>query len=122
VCSVVHKAISEPEYAILTTLFLAGTKNNDSWHARKGDLQYAFPLAVPMVPSSAIIVAANGEHLSYGGFSLSEKIHLGNFEFITDYFSGLSLSPRICNSGTTFMCSARHGASYPWRDMTEDST
>jgi hypothetical protein len=27
---------------ILTTLYLAGAKNTDSWHARKGDLQRAF--------------------------------------------------------------------------------
>jgi hypothetical protein len=31
---------------------LAGAKNTDSWHARKGDLQRTFLLEVPMVPSS----------------------------------------------------------------------
>jgi hypothetical protein len=46
-----------------------------------------------MVPSSTITIAADGEHLTCGGFSLGETICLGNFEFITDYFNGLSLSP-----------------------------
>jgi hypothetical protein len=47
-----------------------------------------------MVPSSTIIVTADGERLTCGGFSFSETIRLGNFEFIADYFGGLSLSPR----------------------------
>jgi hypothetical protein len=47
-----------------------------------------------MVPLYAITVTANGECLMCGGFSLSETIHLGSFEFIADYFGGLSLSPR----------------------------
>jgi hypothetical protein len=46
-----------------------------------------------MVASSTIIVAVDGEHLIRGGFSLGETVHLGNFEFISDYFGGLILSP-----------------------------
>jgi hypothetical protein len=46
-----------------------------------------------MVPSSALIVATNGERLSCGGFSLSETIRFGGLEFIVNRFSGLSLSP-----------------------------
>jgi hypothetical protein len=41
---------------------------------------------------------------------------------MTDYFSGLSLSPRRNDSGATFMGSARSGSSSPLRVMTEDST
>jgi hypothetical protein len=58
-----------------------------------GDLQHAFPLDVSVVPSLPIVVGADGEHLTCGGFSLGETVHLGNFEFITDYFGGLSLTP-----------------------------
>jgi hypothetical protein len=47
-----------------------------------------------MVPSSAITVSADGEHLTCGGFSLGETVHLGSFDFIADYFDGLNLSPR----------------------------
>jgi hypothetical protein len=47
-----------------------------------------------MVPSSTITVAADGERLTCGGFSLGVTVHLGNFEFIANYFSGLSL----CNT------------------------
>jgi hypothetical protein len=51
-----------------------------------------------MVPSSAIVIAADGEHLTCGGFSLAETICLGNFEFISDYLGSLSLSPRRDNA------------------------
>jgi hypothetical protein len=43
----------------------------------KGDLQRAFPLDIPMVPSSAITVTADGEHLMCGGFSQGELFALG---------------------------------------------
>jgi hypothetical protein len=49
---VVHKTTSEQKLMILTTLYLAGVKKIDSWRAKKGDLQGAFPLDVLMVPSS----------------------------------------------------------------------
>jgi hypothetical protein len=48
--------------------------------------------------------------------------HLGNFKFITDYFDGLSLSPRQGDSGTAFMGPTCCGASPLWQAMTEDST
>jgi hypothetical protein len=51
--------------------------------------------------------------LTCGGFSLGETVRLGNFEFITDYFSGLSLSPRIGDTGVTFMGSTHSGTSTP---------
>jgi hypothetical protein len=43
---------------------LGGVENTDSWHAKKGDLQRAFPLEILMVLSSVIIVAADDEHLT----------------------------------------------------------
>jgi hypothetical protein len=85
---VVCKTIPEQECTILTTLYLAGARR-----ARKGDLELAFPLDVPMVPSMALAVTADGEHLSCDVFSHSETIRVGSLEFITDCFSGLSLSP-----------------------------
>ncbi len=75
-----------------------------------------------MVPSSAIIIAIDGECLTCGGFSLSETVHLGNFEFIADYFNGLSLSPRRSYLGSTFMGSTHSGPPSPLRAMIEDST
>jgi hypothetical protein len=63
VCFIVRKITSELERAILTTLYLAGLKNIDSWRARKGDLQRAFPLDVSMVPSSTLIITVDGKHL-----------------------------------------------------------
>jgi hypothetical protein len=77
----------------LTTTYLAGVKNTDSWHVGKGDLQCAFPQDFLMDPSLALAVAANGERLSCGGLSLDETIHFWSLEFIADRFSVLSLSP-----------------------------
>jgi hypothetical protein len=87
----------------------------------KGDLHRAFPLDIRMVPSSAITIATNGEHLMCGGFSLSKTIGLGNFEFIANYFDGLSLSPRRGGAGTAFMGATHNGASTPRWAMIEDS-
>jgi DMSO/TMAO reductase YedYZ molybdopterin-dependent catalytic subunit len=51
-------------------------KNTDSWHARKEDLQRAFPLDVLMVPLSAITVAIDGERLICGGWAQLIAGHL----------------------------------------------
>jgi hypothetical protein len=103
VCFVVHKTTSEQEGTILTTTYLAGAKNTDTWHAKKGDLKFAFPLVILMVPSSMLAIAVGGERLSCDGFSLSEIIHFGSFEFITDRFGGQSLSPMGDGSGAIIM-------------------
>jgi hypothetical protein len=60
-----------------------GAENSDSWHATE-DLQRAFPLDVLMVLSSAIIVAADSERLTCGGFSLGRTVRLGSFQFIAN--------------------------------------
>jgi hypothetical protein len=71
-----------------------------------------------MVPSSTISVATGGECVMCGGFSLGETVHLRNFEFIADYFGGLSLSPWRCDSGVG---STRNGTpSLRWA-MIQDS-
>jgi hypothetical protein len=93
---------------------LAGVENIDSWCTRKGDLQRACPLDILMVPSSMITNAADGEHLMCGGFSLYETIRLGHFEFIADYFTGLSLSPERGDSGASFLGSTHSGTPSPW--------
>jgi hypothetical protein len=74
-----------------------------------------------MVPKSVLIVTANGERLSCGGFSLDETIHIGSFEFIANYFGGLSLSPRGSDSGAAFMDSTQKGTPSPRRAMIVDS-
>jgi hypothetical protein len=74
-----------------------------------------------MVPSSVITIAADGEHLTCSGFSISEIICLGNFEFITNYFGGLSLSPRRGDSSTAFMGSTHSGTPSSRRAIREDS-
>jgi hypothetical protein len=38
-----------------------------------------------------------------------EPAHLGNFEFIADYFCGLSLSPRRGNEGAIFVGLTHNG-------------
>jgi hypothetical protein len=51
-----------------------------------GGLATCFPLDVPMVHSSALAVATDGEHLTCGGFYLDEIVHFGSLEFIADCF------------------------------------
>jgi hypothetical protein len=53
--------------------------------------------------------------------SLSETIDLGSFEFIADYFGGLSLSPMSGDSGAAFMGYTRSETPSPRRAMIEDS-
>jgi hypothetical protein len=84
-------------------------------------LQRASPLDVLMVPSSAIVIAADDECLTCGGFTLGETVRVRNFDFITDYFSGLSLSHRRGDTGTTFMGTTHNRALIPWQTMIEDS-
>jgi hypothetical protein len=88
---------------------------------QEGGFAVCFPEAVPMVPSSSITIAADSEHLTCGRFSLGEPVHLGNIEFIADYFGGLSLSPRRSDEGAIFVGSTRIGASTPQQAMIEDS-
>jgi hypothetical protein len=100
---------------------LPGVENANSWRTRNEDLQCAIPLDVLMVPSSALTVASDGEHLMCGGFYLGEIVCLWNFEFITDYFGGMSLSPWSGNSGATFMGSTHSRTPSPRQPMIEDS-
>jgi hypothetical protein len=74
-----------------------------------------------MVSSSMITIAADGEHMTCGGFSLSKIVRLVSFEFIANYFGGLSLSPRRGDSGATLMGSTHNGTPSPRRVMIEDS-
>jgi hypothetical protein len=106
----------------LDHLVLSSVKNTDSWRVRKEDLQHAFPLNVPLIPSSVLTVAADSERLSCGGFSLSETICFGSLEFIADHFSGLSLSPMGDGSDAIIMGSAYSGPPSPLQAMMGDST
>jgi hypothetical protein len=119
VCFVVRKTTSEQEHVIL--MYLTNVKNNDSWHARKGDLQRAFHLNIPMVPASVLAVAVNGEGLSCDVFSLGETIHFGRLNFITDRFHGGSLSPMGDGSSAAIMDSTRGGTLSQLRAMLGDS-
>jgi hypothetical protein len=121
-CFEVHKTTLEQELTILTTMYLVSLINTDSWRAGKGDLQRAFPLDVLMVPSYVITVAADGEHLTCGGLSLSKTVRHGNFMFITDYIDGLSLSPRRGDTGVPFMGSTHRGAPTLQQAIIENST
>jgi hypothetical protein len=74
-----------------------------------------------MVHSSALIVATNGECLTYSVFSLGEIIHFGSLEFIADCFSGLSLYPKESDSDAAFRGTTRNGPPLLWA-MIEGST
>jgi hypothetical protein len=73
-------------------LYLASAKNTDSRHARKGDLQRAFPLDDLMVPSLKLSFIANGDNSTGVGLDPGHTIHFGSLEFTTDRLIRLSLS------------------------------
>jgi hypothetical protein len=75
-----------------------------------------------MVPSSALIVAADGECLSCGGFHIGETILFWSLEFIIDDFSGLRFSPRRDGSNANAMGSTPSGPPSPLRAMIGHST
>jgi hypothetical protein len=75
---------------------------------------------VPMVPTSVLTVTADSERLSCGGFSLGETIRFGSLEFITDCFSGLSLSPMGDSSDAVTMGSTHSGPPSPRWTMIGD--
>jgi hypothetical protein len=84
-------------------------------------LQRAFPLDVPMVPSSKLAVAAGGKRLSCDDFSIGKTIRFRSLEFITDLFGGLSLSPMGDGSDAIIMGSAHSGPPSPQRTMMGDA-
>jgi hypothetical protein len=63
-----------------------------------------------MVHSSTLVNTNDGEHLTYGGFSLGEIIHFGRLEFIADCFSDLSLSLRGSDLGIVFVGETHSGS------------
>jgi hypothetical protein len=75
-----------------------------------------------MVPSSTLAFSVDGECSTCGGISLGKTVRLGSFEFIVNYFSGRSQSPRRGNSCTTIMGSTHNGLPSPRRSMIEDYT
>jgi hypothetical protein len=102
-CYVVHKTNLKLECTILTTLLFASAENTDIWHARKGDLQRAFPLDVPMVCLLKLTFVANGNNLTGVDIAPSETIYFGSLEFTADRFGRLSLSPKGVDLGAIFV-------------------
>jgi hypothetical protein len=84
-------------------------------------LQRAFPLDVLMVPSSVLIISAYGECPSCDVFSLGKTIHFRSLKFITDCFSGLSLSLMRDGSSAIVMDSTCGGTPSLLWAMTGDS-
>jgi hypothetical protein len=82
---------------------LAGLENTDSWPTRKGDLQCAFPLDVPMIPSPKLFFLANINNLTGVGLAPGSTIHFGSLEFTVDCLGHLSLSPQEGDSSAIFV-------------------
>jgi hypothetical protein len=85
-------------------------KNTDSWRARKGDLQHAFPLDVSMVTSLKLSFVANGNNSTDVGLTLGKTIHFGSLEFTTDLLVRLCLSPEEGDLGAIFVRMVHSGS------------
>jgi hypothetical protein len=94
----------------LTTMYLAGAKNTDSWHTWKGDLQHAFPLDVMMVSSPKLSFIPHGNHLTSVSLALVSTIHFGSLDFTTDRLVHLSLSRQEWDSSTVFIGMVPNGS------------
>jgi hypothetical protein len=77
----------------LTTLYLAGAKNTDSWCTRKGDLQRSFPQAILMVQPKLSFIA-NSNNPTGVNLAPGSTIHNGSLEFVTNHFGHLMFLPR----------------------------
>jgi hypothetical protein len=74
-----------------------------------------------MVSSSALTIIVDDERLMCGGFSFGETVRLGSFEFIVDYFSGLSFPTWRSNSGAALWAQPTMGHHPRAPAMIEDS-
>jgi hypothetical protein len=81
----------------------AGVENTDSWRAKKGDLQHAFPLYVPMVTSPKLSFVANDNNLTDIGLALGETIHFSSLGFTANCLGHLSLPPYERDSSVIFI-------------------
>jgi hypothetical protein len=74
-----------------------------------------------MVHSLKFTFVANGNNLSSVGIALGETICFGSFEFTTDSFCNLSLSPEGNDLGTIFVGMVHDGSS-ALHTILEDSS
>jgi hypothetical protein len=65
----------------LDHLVLAGAKNTDSWRARKGNFQRAFPLDDMTIPSPKHSFVANGNIPTDVSLAPGSTIRFGSLEF-----------------------------------------
>jgi hypothetical protein len=100
----------EQEHVILTTLYLVGAKNTNSWCARKGDLHHDFPLDILLVPSLKLSFIANGNHPIGVSLTPGSAICFGSLEFTTDHLSHLSFSPQEWDSSVVFVGMVHNGS------------
>jgi hypothetical protein len=96
----------------LDHLILAGAKNTNNWHARKGDLQCVFPLDVPMVTSPKLSFIANDNNPTGIGLTPSETICFTSLEFTVDRFGHMSLSLDERDSSAIFVGMVHSGSPY----------
>jgi hypothetical protein len=105
----VHETTSELEAHDLVDLVICRCRKHQYSACQEGGFVTHFPLNVLMVRSSALTVATDGKHLTYGGFTPGQTIHFESLELITNGFGSLSLSRTGNDSGTVFVGMTHNG-------------
>jgi hypothetical protein len=96
-------------------------KNTDSWHARKGYLQRAFPLDDLMVPTPKLSFIANNNNPTDVGLAPDSTIHFDSLGFIADHLGRLSLFPQERELGAIFIGMIHSGSSSMRTTLGESS-
>jgi hypothetical protein len=81
---VIHETTLELEMHDLDHLVICWCIKYRHLACQEGGFALCFPLDVSMVHSSMLVVATYDERLTCGGFSLSETVHFGMLEFVTE--------------------------------------
>jgi hypothetical protein len=100
---VIHETTLKLESCNLVDLVICWCKKYQQLARQEGKFVACFLLNILMVHSSTLAITTDDEHLTCGGFYLSETIRFESLEFIAGCFGNLSLSSKGSDSDAVFV-------------------